>query len=46
MPSMIASDRNAHATTVQRRVALIHAASSRPDSSAPIANANGTVMPT
>ena len=40
MPSAV------HATSVQRRVAMIHASSARRASSAPIPNAHGIVRPT
>ena len=36
----------AQAKSVQRRVAMSQRSSSLPESSAPIANANGTVSPT
>src|SRR5690554_1146883 len=46
IPATIARERKIQAVTVQRRVMRIHVASSSPERSAPIAKANGTVIPT
>src|SRR6476646_8695138 len=40
---MIPIPRNSHAASAKRRVAVIHSASTRPATSAPTANAKGTV---
>ncbi len=47
IPAMIAAERKLHATSVQRRVRRIHPSSATsPESIAPIANENGTDIPT
>src|SRR5512141_3302894 len=47
IPAMIAADRKPHDSRVQRRLSLIQrSAVTSPDSIAPTANANGTVIPT
>jgi hypothetical protein len=43
---MIARERKAQAVIVQRRVVRIQASSRRPERSAPIPKAKGTVIPT